>query len=43
LSSTAPSVSAPEPSTWTPMIVGFAGVGFFAFRRGGKVTAATAA
>ena len=33
----------PEPSTWGLMIIGFAGVGFFAVRRAGKATAATTA
>jgi hypothetical protein len=42
-SGTAPAPSVPEPPTWALMIVGFAGVGFFAARRAGKVTAATTA
>jgi hypothetical protein len=33
---------APEPSTWALIIVGFTGVGFFAARRAGRATAATA-
>jgi hypothetical protein len=33
----------PEPSSWVMMIVGFAGIGFFAVRRAGKATAATTA
>jgi PEP-CTERM motif len=33
----------PEPSIWALMLVGFAGVGFFAVRRAGKATAATTA
>ena len=39
-----PSTSSPvpEPSTWALVIIGFAGVGFFAIRRAGKATAATA-
>lgn len=32
----------PEPSTWTLMAVGFAGLGFFAIRRAGQASAATA-
>jgi hypothetical protein len=40
---TAPPSSAPEPSTWTLIIVGFAAVGFFAIRRNGKASAATTA
>jgi hypothetical protein len=28
------SSTAPEPSTWAMMLLGFAGVGFLAFRRG---------
>jgi PEP-CTERM motif len=42
-SGTTSAPSAPEPSTWTLMIVGFAAVGFFAVRRAGKATAATIA
>ena len=33
----------PEPSTWAMMILGFAGVGFIAYRRGRQTTAHTAA
>ena len=32
----------PEPSTWAMMIIGFAGVGFVAYRRGRKVVATAA-
>jgi hypothetical protein len=32
----------PEPSTWAMMILGFAGVGFMAYRRQSKGTLATA-
>jgi hypothetical protein len=42
-SATLASTSVPEPSTWALMIVGFAGVGFFAVRRAGKAAAATTA
>jgi hypothetical protein len=34
------SSAVPEPSTWAMMIIGFAGVGFLAYRRGRKVAAA---
>jgi hypothetical protein len=27
--------SVPEPSTWAMMLIGFAGLGFAAYRRGG--------
>jgi hypothetical protein len=33
----------PEPSTWALMLLGFAGLGLFAVRRGGKTTAPTIA
>jgi hypothetical protein len=33
----------PEPSIWALLLVGFAGMGFFATRRAGKATAATTA
>ncbi|MDN3275968.1 PEPxxWA-CTERM sorting domain-containing protein [Frankia sp. RB7] len=33
----------PEPSTWAMMVLGFAGVGFMAYRRRDKVSALTAA
>jgi hypothetical protein len=29
-----PPVATPEPSTWAMMLIGFAGVGFFSYRRG---------
>jgi hypothetical protein len=32
----------PEPSTWAMMILGFAGIGFSAYRRKNKTTLATA-
>jgi hypothetical protein len=32
----------PEPSTWAMMILGFAGVGFMAYRRKSEGTLATA-
>ena len=35
-------LSAPEPSTWALMIVGFAGVGFLAVHRAGRARPATA-
>jgi hypothetical protein len=28
--------SAPEPSTWVMLIIGFAGIGFMAYRRSSK-------
>jgi PEP-CTERM motif len=34
--------SAPEPSTWAMMVLGFAGLGFAAFRRSGKVNVSVA-
>jgi hypothetical protein len=33
----------PEPSTWTMMILGFAGVGFMAYRRKDSTPALTGA
>ncbi len=36
----ATSLTVPEPSTWALMIVGFAGVGFFAVRRAAKAIVA---
>jgi hypothetical protein len=36
------SVATPEPSTWAMMVIGFAGLGFAAFRRGRKTSIAIA-
>jgi hypothetical protein len=35
---TAVATSVPEPSTWAMMILGFAGVGFMAYRRQNKMS-----
>lgn len=40
--STAIAPAVPEPSTWAMMILGFAGVGFIAHRRGSKMAASAA-
>jgi hypothetical protein len=39
---TAPIAAIPEPSTWAMMIVGFAGMGFMAYRRGSKLASVAA-
>ena len=36
------STGVPEPSIWAMMVVGFAGLGFIAFRRGRKTSTAIA-
>jgi hypothetical protein len=35
--------SVPEPKTWAMMLLGFAGLGYAAFRRGAKAKARTLA
>jgi hypothetical protein len=36
------SLTAPEPSTWAMMVVGFAGLGFAGYRKSRKVAAVAA-
>jgi hypothetical protein len=35
-------LTAPEPSTWAMMILGFAGLGFAGYRRAGKAAVVAA-
>jgi len=42
LNTAAINAAVPEPSTWTMMILGFAGVGFIAYRRRNQATALAA-